>query len=386
MLGPSTLRMQAIDDGLLRLGPQTVHLDITNACNTNCVTCWDHSPHLEQAQPNAWKRQRADIGALRAVLDDIEALGGLESVIVSGMGEPFTHPDIYQLLEDLKRRTLHVTVITNLVAAETARLIDLGVDALLVGVQGASAQSYLAFHPSFGPSHWQHLLAQLEALRLAPIDVKHVQVICAHNAHELVAMVELAARNEASQLNFKLASLRNGTQVVRVSDGQRRHMLEGGIAEAAERASALGVSTNLDVLTAQLRAGGDRTAPIEEIGCFLGTSYSRITVDGTVLFCCNVEVVVGHLPPHPDGQAFSALWRSPAWDSWRRRMKEGRYLPSCSQCGKLNQNEKLSRRFREQFGEARWLELSGRGTSARPAQGRARHFARVTRAALPVLP
>src|SRR5690606_444911 len=42
------LRLEAFADGTLPLGPQTIHLDVTNACNTDCVTCWDHSPHLQQ--------------------------------------------------------------------------------------------------------------------------------------------------------------------------------------------------------------------------------------------------------------------------------------------------------------------------------------------------
>ena len=28
-------------------GPETVHVDLTNACNAACVTCWDHSPMLD---------------------------------------------------------------------------------------------------------------------------------------------------------------------------------------------------------------------------------------------------------------------------------------------------------------------------------------------------
>jgi hypothetical protein len=47
-------------------------------------------------------------------------------------------------------------------------------------------------------------------------------------------------------------------------------------------------------------------------------------------------------------------------------MREGRYLASCFQCGKFNQNEKLSRRFKEAFGEAAWLDVTGRGAGAVP--------------------
>ncbi|HEY0136707.1 MAG TPA: radical SAM protein [Nannocystis sp.] len=372
-------RLQSLDDGVVRLGPQTVHLDITNSCNTDCVTCWDHSPHLRAPPPTAWKRRRADPAALAALLDDITGLGGLEAVIVSGMGEPFTHPAVYEILADIKRRGLHLTVITNLVAAEVERIVEIGVDSLLIGVQGASEASYLAFHPSFSALHWARLQAALTRLRAAGRRDKHVQVICGVNAHELVAMVEQADTFAAAQINFKLASLRAGTEAVMISADQRERLLTRDVPAAIDRAAALGVAHNLDVFAQQLRTGGEATAPIAEVGCFLGYHYSRITVDGAVLYCCNTEVEVGHLQ---DG--FAALWRGPAWTALRARLRNGHYFAGCAQCGKFNQNVKLSARFRQLHGEARWLAATGRGPGGAPsvaAPGRP-----ATRKALPVLP
>ena len=383
-------RLRDLRDGVTRLGPQTLHIDVTNSCNTNCVTCWDHSPHLSTPQPASWKRQRVDPVEIAALLDDVQSLdaddGGLTSVILSGMGEPFTHPEIYALIADVKRRGLHLTIITNLVAADVDRVVALGVDALLIGVQGASEQSYLAFHPNFSPWHWAKLNEQLRVLRDAPgIDCKQVQVICAHNAHELSAMVQLCHDSDAAQLNFKLASLKAGTEAVRLSTAQRETLVSTTIPAALALAQRLGVKTNLAVFHQQVRAGldtdgatdGDETAPIDDIGCFVGGFYARVTVDGTVLFCCNTEVEIGSLRTLP----FSSWWRSAKWAYWRRRMREGRYLASCFQCGKINQNEKLSRRFREQFGDVAWRDVTGRSDGNMPRiEG-----VRATRRSLPVL-
>lgn len=371
-------RLEDLRDGVVTMGPQTLHIDVTNACNTNCVTCWDHSPHLDVGRSTAWKKQKVDPAAVAALLDDVQSLdtprGGLQAVIVSGMGEPFTHPDIDAILTDIKRRGLHLTVITNLVAADIDRVVEIGVDALLVGVQGASEASYLAFHPNFSPWHWQKLQSQLAVLASSPsITHKQVQVICRHNAHELRDMVALAAATSADQVNFKLASLKHGTEAVALSSAQRELLLQEGIVAAEEEATQRAVKTNLRVFREQLRRmhAGDAdavddvaidTAPIDEVGCFLGGFYSRVTVDGTVLFCCNTEVEIGSLSVLP----FSSWWRSARWAYWRRRMRAGRYLESCFQCGKLNQNDKLSRRFRECFGDDAWRAVTGRGDGQRP--------------------
>ncbi|UQA63050.1 radical SAM protein [Polyangium aurulentum] len=339
-------------------GPGTVHIDITNGCNTNCITCWDHSPLLDSPRSSAWKRARVETGAVIALLDDVLALGGLEAIILSGMGEPFTHPEVYRMIEAVKARGLHLTIITNLIPADPARILHLGVDQLLIGIHAATERAYRAFHPSFRSDEWTMLLDMLERFAAAGRRFKHVHVICDVNAEELVDMVRLGHRYRAAGINFKLAGLKEGTEGCRITPAQRR-LLEGELVPEAQRVAAeFGIETNLDVFSTQLEAGEEATADIAEIGCFMGYAYARVLVDGTVLYCCNTDVRVGSLA---DGTAFSALWNGPAWNALRERMRRGEYFESCGQCGKLNQNVKLSRRYAARYGEDALREVTGRG-------------------------
>jgi hypothetical protein len=121
----------------------------------------------------------------------------------------------------------------------------------------------------------------------------------------------------------------------------------------------LGVKHNLDAFGQQLRAGGQSTAPIEEVGCFLGYHYSRVTVDREVLYCCNTAVQVGRLGEEAN---FGRLWHGDTWRKVRARLRSGDFLEGCDQCGKFNQNLKLSERFRERFGHDAWNEARGLGT------------------------
>lgn len=350
-------KLAGIDVGHPLTGPETVHVDITNGCNTNCITCWDHSPLLRVGRSSAWKRSRVEARAVEDLLDDLGELGGLRAVIVSGMGEPFTHPDVYRILEAVKARGLHLTVITNLVAADAARILSIGVDQLLIGIHAASEAAYRAFHPSFQSDEWQRLHRMLEAFAGAGRRYKHVQVICGTNAEELADMVRIAHRYRAEQVNFKLASLKEGTEACRIGDEQRARLVSEHVPEARALAAELGVTTNLDVFARQLDAGGAATAPIAEVGCFMGYVYARVLVDGTVLYCCNTDVRVGTLA---SGARFSDLWRGPAWAALRERMRRGEYFASCDQCGKLNQNVKLAQRFAKAYGERRLRVVTGR--------------------------
>lgn len=349
--------LRAIDAGRPERGPETIHIDVTNACNTNCITCWDHSPLLTAPRTAAWKRQRVEVAAVEALLDDVLSLGGLRAVILSGMGDPFVHPRIHDLIAAVKARRLHLTIITNLIPADPDRVIELDVDQLLIGIHAASEPAYRAFHPSFRGDEWDRLHRALARFAAAGRRYKHVHVLCEPNADELVGMVELGARYSACQINFKLAGLGGGTEACRITEAQRQRLLGELIPAAARLAHACQLPTNLDVLAAQLGAGGGDTAPIDQVGCFMGYVYSRIAVDGTVLYCCNTEVVVGSLA---SGARFSQLWTGPVWQGLRDRMRRGDYLASCRQCGKLNQNVKLARRFAAAYGEQRLLQVTGR--------------------------
>jgi hypothetical protein len=101
-------------------------------------------------------------------------------------------------------------------------------------------------------------------------------------------------------------------------------------------------------------AGGEATAPVDEVGCFIGTSYARVTVDGTALFCCNTETVVGRVGYGDDERTtkFSSLWSGSSWAAMRDRLNRREWFDGCAQCGKLNQNVKLAKKFRALFGAA----------------------------------
>src|SRR3982750_3458622 len=93
------LRLRGIAEGRVLTGPQTIHIDLANGCNTNCVTCWDHSPLLNLPRSSAWKRGRVCFEDFNALADDLATMNSVEALILSGMGDPFVNPDIYRIIE-----------------------------------------------------------------------------------------------------------------------------------------------------------------------------------------------------------------------------------------------------------------------------------------------
>lgn len=350
--------LDAIARGVAGAGPRTVHVDVTNACNAACITCWDHSPLLASPRPAAWKKQRLDLGAFEALVGELAALGSVKSVILSGMGDPLVHPDIHAMIAAVKARGWHLTVMTNLIAADIERLARAGVDQFLVGVHGATPRAYAAFHPGWDEREFWILCAHLRRLATTAARVRHVQVINRDTAPELVDMIRFGARFRAERVNFKLASLFGGTETCRIDDAQRAWLAAEAVPAARALADELGVATNLALFERQLAAGEDddrATVPIEDVGCFMGHVYTRITATGDVLYCCNTEVKVGSLADAP----FTALWHGAAWNALRARLRRGDYFAGCARCGKFEQNVAWSERVKRELGDAVWRDVTG---------------------------
>ncbi|MCB9744904.1 MAG: radical SAM protein [Alphaproteobacteria bacterium] len=340
------LVLEGLAQGRPLIGPQTVHVDVTNACNAACVTCWDHSPLLATPRPASWKRRRMAPETFTALVEQLAALGSVRRVILSGMGDPLVHPDIYDFIALVKAHGWQLTMLSNLVAADLPRLLARPPDQLLVGVQGASPDTYAAFHPGWTERHFFTLIKALRALTRAGVRTRHVQVINRDTAPELVEMVRFGQRYGADRVNFKLASLYDGTEGCAVAPEQLAWMQEEGVPAARAEAERLGVPTNLALFETQLAAGLRQeaaTAPIAEIGCSMGYVYTRITVDGEVLYCCNTEVSVGRLEEATLGE----LWFGDKWQRLRGLLAEGRFLRGCDKCGKIEQNVKWAERRRE---------------------------------------
>lgn len=390
-----------------RVGPQTAHFDLANACNTRCVTCWHHSPHLLPAhRPSAaWKREVLPLDRFVRALDDLVMLGGLENIILSGMGDPTLNDELYAMVAYAAERGLHVTIITNGLRLDVARLMaSVGVAGptssvettvprgpspgamnrastdssstenldnrdnvshrpdpnarldLLFSVCGVTAKTWQDFHAHPRPDGFETMLTRLSELRAFGFRPKHVEVICQANFHELPAMVEFAAAQAAKSVSFKLASLAHGTEAAALDPDQKARLRDELVPLALTRARALGVETDLSAFARQIHPESARTAPIEDIGCFMGFLYARVSVLGEVLFCCNTAVPVGHLNEAPLGE----LWQAPLWQERREAVRAGRYFSGCDQCGKLKQNLKWSERLRRDLPPSTFAALLGR--------------------------
>ena len=325
-----------VDSGAIPGGPLTVHIDITNRCNLNCVTCWNYSPYLKISKSAGWKKQRLSLPGFKKVIADLRSVH-VKKLIISGGGEPFTHDGIYEMISAAKTVGFDVTVITNAVLIDVPRLLEDPPNKCLVNLCAATAATYAEFHPNRKPENFDSLCSNLKSIN-EKIPLNLAMVISNVNVREVAAMARLAGVFPKARLSFKLAGLTGDTARFALTAEQKRTLLSNEIPLCGDICREKGIENNLDVFRSQL--GGKGPAyPIQEIGCFAGLFYSRIYSSGDVFFCCS-HIKVGNVFEMP----FSRIWKSDSYNRVRDRLQRQEFFPECKRCGKYNLNF-AARRF-----------------------------------------
>src|SRR5437867_5749440 len=116
--------------------PRVLTFMMTYRCNLRCTMCWQWGEQgLFHELTKDHESQQLDLATLRAVIDDVAGEG--TGVFLWG-GEPFLHRDLMSFVGYVKSKNLYCSINTNgtYLPREARRLVDLGVDAIMVSVDG----------------------------------------------------------------------------------------------------------------------------------------------------------------------------------------------------------------------------------------------------------
>ena len=114
-----------------------LYVEPTTRCNLRCKTCirnvWqDPEAHMETA-------------LFAKLMDQVGGFSHLKQLVLGGLGEPLVHPDILEMIRLARRQDLAVTLSTNglrLDAAMARELVDLGVERIVLSLDGATAEAF----------------------------------------------------------------------------------------------------------------------------------------------------------------------------------------------------------------------------------------------------
>ncbi len=119
-------------DGRSRSLPSIVNLNVTTVCNLKCAFCFNHD--ILGKSPD-----ELSLDELKRLFDQLAR--NRIGLFITG-GEPFARKDIYEVIEEAKKRNLPVGVVTNgtlLDENDVIRLRRMGLDVVVVSFHGTRA-------------------------------------------------------------------------------------------------------------------------------------------------------------------------------------------------------------------------------------------------------
>jgi MoaA/NifB/PqqE/SkfB family radical SAM enzyme len=116
--------------------PRILTFMMTYRCNLRCTMCWQWGEQgLFHDLSKEHEIQQLDLATLCSVIEDV-AKDGTGAFLWGG--EPFLHRDILPFVEFIKSKGMYCSINTNgtYLPRDSRRLADLGVDAIMVSVDG----------------------------------------------------------------------------------------------------------------------------------------------------------------------------------------------------------------------------------------------------------
>ncbi len=194
------------------VGPRIAEIDLTDACANSCIGCWCHSPLLREETSGDTGRRRLSPESAKALVRELHNLK-TEAIQLSGSGEPFAHPDILSVIEDIKKKGMRCDVVTSLYGVTeeiVEKLVKLKVDNLTVSLWAATSKTHAKTHPGNNKENDFHRtvdilqrLKEIKERRSTSVPrVKLYYVICNLNHDEIESMFELAVKLGADSMEF----------------------------------------------------------------------------------------------------------------------------------------------------------------------------------------
>lgn len=215
-------------------GPDLLEIDLTNNCNLQCIGCWCHSPYLGNQKFRGQKKVRhLPANRIFYLLEEAKSLG-TGTIQLSGSGEPFLHPAIWQIIESIKKAGMNCNIITNFSLLDEKairQIINLKVNSITASIWAADADTYKRTHPGASVSLFRRiqenlaLLTRLRDSRDFP-RLKIYHVISAENSDGIDQMLDFALGAGADAVEFQMIDVVPGkTDFLRPDQAAKESLL-----------------------------------------------------------------------------------------------------------------------------------------------------------------
>lgn len=321
------------DQLMLRISPlampTTIHFEVNDICNLNCVMCARKSPDVPKDTGNL------DPEIVRKTEPELQIV---KYAGLAGNGEPFLHPHLFDILEILCSSGCVPSIVTNgtlLTEDRRERLTRTGASILNISFDGATPETFEFIRNG---ARFRDVLGNLRKLkarkesRKTPFPIFNFLVcVMKQNSGELEDIVDIAAELGVMKIEFQ--TVYPFTNLARESMITELSQIEKVIGPAVVKARNLGIQAGMSPLSfgidARLEHRGEKRTPSTPLFCENIWKILHVGVNGDVRFCCFwTGESIGNLAE----RSIRELWTAPSFVELRRMHKEGKIPPDCRNC------------------------------------------------------
>lgn len=319
---------------VLRHFPIHLQLESTDACNLNCTTC-SRDVLVEKAsllRTEYW----------RNIIDEMRPT----NINVSGIGEPFLHPDIYEIIAYAKNRGSSVNCATNFTRIHDnhRKLVECGIDQLKVSIDATDAETFRLIR---GENSWHEIVDNIrrvnfwkKELESKTPSIRFNFALQRFNYLQCVDLVELAKELGVDGIYYQFLSYvdMEDRKVFLTGDMSKAKLLEL-INESDRRSREYGIQTNLDLWRRDFELFWNRMMSLDQFkenhkNCYMPWISTWLGADGWVRPCpimpwTRDEGRMGHIGT----QTFAEIWNGEKYRELREALARGeRPTRSCKTC------------------------------------------------------
>ena len=319
---------------VMRDYPIHLQLESTDACNLNCTTC--------SRDVIVGKASLLKTSYWKGIIDELRP----SNINVSGIGEPFLHPDIYEIIAYAKKKGAAVNCATNFtrIYDNHRKVVECGIDQLKISIDATNPETFRSIR---GEDSWQEIVDNIrqvnawkKALGSRKPSIRLNFALQSFNYLQCLELVELSRELEVDAIYYQHLSYvdMEDRKVFLTGDMSKAKLLEL-IRESDRRAEEYGIETNLSLWLRDFELYWSRMQPLEHYehkpkNCYMPWISTWLGADGWVRPCPIMPWTVdeGRMG-HIGTQTFAEIWNNDKYRELREALKRGeRPTRSCKTC------------------------------------------------------
>ena len=288
--------------------PVSITLEPTTSCNLRCPEC--PSGLRSFTRPTGMLKE----GLFRKIIDELE--GTLIYLLLYFQGEPYLHPQFFELVKYASSKKIYTATSTNahFLSDEKARLtVESGLDRLIISIDGTSQDTYEAYRKGGKLDKviegTKNVLRWKNDLKSKTPHVIFQFLVVKPNEHQIEEVKLLAEALGVEEVGFKTAQIydyEQGSPLIPTIEKYSRYK--------KEKDGTFSIKNKL----------------INH--CWKMWHSSVITWNGGIVPCCFDKDAHYRLGSVEDS-SFKAIWQSPAYSQFRQSVLKGRSnIEMCRNC------------------------------------------------------